>query len=63
MKIYIKIGTMPARFMHLCYKRKKPSVGDIIKVKVDNVRSEKAQACVVDSIKDVCTSLYMVSKL
>lgn len=36
MEIYIKLGTGNGKMMHLCNKRKLPSVGDLVYVKDKN---------------------------
>ncbi len=54
MQIYIKIGTMPAKMMHLCRKHKEPELKELIKVKeLDQNKSWfKPQSVYIDQIKD-----------
>lgn len=51
MKIRIKIGTMPASYMHVCFKRTLPAIGDKIQIKHANHSWEKAEPIIIDGIK------------
>lgn len=51
MRIYIKIGTMPAQTMHLCNKRKEPVLGEEIYVKSENYAYIKKERVIVDEIR------------
>ncbi len=53
MTIYIKIGTMPGKTLHLCRKRNPPNVGERVYVKSENKPYVRAESVVIDGIKDV----------
>lgn len=53
MKIYIKIGTLPASYMHVCNKRKEPKIGDWIQVKENKSRYTPKQGVLIDLIKNI----------
>jgi hypothetical protein len=68
MKIYVKIGTQPAKWMHVVRKRVPPKIGDSFELKESTARRDRYEPTVrayCDKISDLGAgqTLYFVERM
>jgi len=64
MRIYIKVGTMPAIYMHVCNKINPPKIGDYIYLKEINRREYKKERVYIDDISEMGNEkLYFAARI
>ena len=61
LEIKAKVGTMPAKYIYVGFKRKLPVEGQLVRFRYSKEGREKWKQAKVDMIKDVGYPLYYLS--